>query len=119
MQQHFSLTLIKKMVRASLVEWAERLKLGNWTLSIGFNKELEAAATTTSDPVYQEATIIFNQQYMAQEYTEREIEECVVHELTHAQLSPISDSKRRTAHATERTVVNISRSYLRLKYLDK
>ena len=115
--QHFTLTQVKKLVYANLAEWTDKLGLKNWKLAVGFNKELDAAATTSSDPVYQEATITFNQKYMAEMYCEREIEECVVHELTHAQLSPIADSKRRTTHATERTVVNISRSYLRLKYL--
>jgi hypothetical protein len=79
---------LKNAIREHMSEWKVRLLLSNWTMHvIWYNGQIDgghenAAALSTPDWRYMEATLSFNLQKMAL-LDRKEVERVVVHELLH------------------------------------
>ena len=117
----------RRLIGKLLEEWLLLMGLSDWQVVVEFGKldsDGNEPNTATHGEVlhishnYKRAEIQFDPTAMARDLTRAEIEESVVHELTHLQLASLTDL-RRTQRRIENTTTDISRTYMRLKRVFK
>lgn len=70
-------------INALILEWKPRLLLQDWDIEVAFDQKTHVA-TCEAQPQYMAAKLNFNLPKIAKEvHGQRELEELVVHELTH------------------------------------
>ena len=108
---------LREALKEKVAKWRPVLGLNDWKIGVKFN-ERQHMATCTADPEYEQATLHFNVRRIRAEVPANQLDELVVHELTHCLTWVVGDAlpdddKTAREKADELLTTRVERSVIR------